>query len=119
MEQVIAAVRSVMAISFETHVVAVNCHHNYVQREQHYGETVWLTRKGAVSAQTGQLGRMGARSTSCAARVPFNDFEVIDSFSGAGSQTLPCTPKLTAGAGSHGVYRTMAAFRRRGDSSVG
>lgn len=45
---------------------AVNCHHNYVAIEQHYGETVYLTRKGAISAREGQLGiipgSMGARS---------------------------------------------------------
>jgi len=45
---------------------AVNCHHNYTQREQHFGELVWLTRKGAVSAKVGELGiipgSMGARS---------------------------------------------------------
>lgn len=45
---------------------AINCHHNYVQQETHFGENVWLTRKGAVSAQKGQLGiipgSMGARS---------------------------------------------------------
>ena len=46
--------------------LAVNCHHNYVQREQHFGETVWLTRKGAVRAGSGEMGiipgSMGARS---------------------------------------------------------
>jgi tRNA-splicing ligase RtcB len=46
--------------------VAVNCHHNYVEREEHFGERVWLTRKGAVSARKGELGiipgSMGARS---------------------------------------------------------
>jgi tRNA-splicing ligase RtcB len=45
---------------------AVNCHHNYVSREKHYGEQVWLTRKGAVSAKYGELGiipgSMGAKS---------------------------------------------------------
>eukprot|EP01079_Euglenida_sp_SAG-EU17-18_P001205 gene1205-2688_t len=45
---------------------AVNCHHNYVQEETHFGKKVWLTRKGAVSAREGQLGiipgSMGARS---------------------------------------------------------
>ncbi|WP_428244216.1 RtcB family protein [Gynuella sp.] len=45
---------------------AVNCHHNYVQKEHHYDKNVWLTRKGAVSAREGQLGiipgSMGARS---------------------------------------------------------
>ncbi len=45
---------------------AVNCHHNYVQRERHYGADVWLTRKGAIRAGAGELGiipgSMGARS---------------------------------------------------------
>jgi tRNA-splicing ligase RtcB (3'-phosphate/5'-hydroxy nucleic acid ligase) len=45
---------------------AVNCHHNYVQREQHYGQPVWVTRKGAIRAGAGDLGiipgSMGARS---------------------------------------------------------
>lgn len=46
--------------------MAVNCHHNYVSREKHYGENVLLTRKGAVSAKKGELGiipgSMGAKS---------------------------------------------------------
>jgi len=45
---------------------AVNCHHNYVEREEHFGERVWLTRKGAIRARAGDLGiipgSMGARS---------------------------------------------------------
>jgi len=45
---------------------AVNCHHNYVERERHFGEDVWLTRKGAIRAGEGELGiipgSMGARS---------------------------------------------------------
>ncbi|MBA3549340.1 MAG: RtcB family protein, partial [Nannocystis sp.] len=46
--------------------MAVNCHHNYVAREHHYGKDVLLTRKGAVRAQAGDLGiipgSMGTRS---------------------------------------------------------
>jgi tRNA-splicing ligase RtcB len=46
--------------------VAVNCHHNYVQIEHHFGEDLWITRKGAVSARAGELGvipgSMGAKS---------------------------------------------------------
>lgn len=46
--------------------VAVNCHHNYVVPERHFGEDVWVTRKGAVRAGAGELGiipgSMGARS---------------------------------------------------------
>jgi len=51
---------------FEVTGTAVNCHHNYVERERHYGEDVWLTRKGAIRAGAGELGiipgSMGARS---------------------------------------------------------
>lgn len=45
---------------------AINCHHNYVQKETHFGEEVYLTRKGAISAYDGELGiipgSMGAKS---------------------------------------------------------
>ena len=34
----------------------VNCHHNYTERERHYGRDVWLSRKGAISAKKGQPG---------------------------------------------------------------
>lgn len=66
MSHLIATVRQVIHKPFESHVEAVNCHHNYVQKEQHFGEEVFVTRKGAVSAKRGQLGiipgSMGARS---------------------------------------------------------
>ncbi|AST30913.2 RtcB family protein [Ralstonia solanacearum] len=66
MQNVIAAVRKVIAKPFAADVEAVNCHHNYVQRETHFGHDVLVTRKGAVSAQKGQLGiipgSMGAKS---------------------------------------------------------
>jgi tRNA-splicing ligase RtcB len=46
--------------------VAVNCHHNYVAKETHYGAEVYVTRKGAVRAGLGELGiipgSMGTRS---------------------------------------------------------
>ncbi len=51
---------------FQLDKLAVNCHHNYVQREQHQGQSLLVTRKGAVSAQAGELGiipgSMGAKS---------------------------------------------------------
>lgn len=44
----------------------INCHHNYTEREHHHGRNVWLTRKGAIRARTGDRGvipgSMGARS---------------------------------------------------------
>ncbi|MEO8143572.1 MAG: RtcB family protein [Betaproteobacteria bacterium] len=65
MELVLAALRRHLP-SFEVTGAAVNCHHNYVEREHHYGEEVWLTRKGAIRARAGDLGiipgSMGARS---------------------------------------------------------
>ena len=66
MTRVIHALRKIIEKPFETHVEAVNCHHNYVQRETHFGEQVFVTRKGAVSAEKGRLGiipgSMGAKS---------------------------------------------------------
>ena len=45
---------------------AINCHHNYVEREDHFGRNVWVTRKGAIRAREGELGiipgSMGQRS---------------------------------------------------------
>ena len=47
-------------------VERINCHHNYTVREEHYGETIWLTRKGAVLADEGTPalipGSMGTAS---------------------------------------------------------
>jgi tRNA-splicing ligase RtcB len=52
--------------AFELGALVVHCHHNYVAREHHYGENVFVTRKGAVRAREGDLGiipgSMGARS---------------------------------------------------------
>ena len=52
--------------AFDVTSEAVNCHHNYVAQEQHYGENVWVTRKGAIRAREGDLGivpgSMGAKS---------------------------------------------------------
>lgn len=36
--------------------MAINCHHNYVEQENHYGANVWVTRKGAIRAREGDLG---------------------------------------------------------------
>lgn len=51
---------------FQLSKEAVNCHHNYVQQEQHFGEQVWVTRKGAIRAGQDELGiipgSMGAKS---------------------------------------------------------
>jgi tRNA-splicing ligase RtcB len=66
MENLVHAVAQVIPKPFKADVEAVNCHHNYVQRETHFVAEVFVTRKGAVSAQKGELGiipgSMGARS---------------------------------------------------------
>lgn len=66
MSRVIAAVCRALELSFEARMEAVNCHHNYVSREHHYGKEVLVTRKGAVRARAGEMGiipgSMGARS---------------------------------------------------------
>ncbi len=52
--------------AFDVTGEVVNCHHNYVAQEHHYGADVWLTRKGAIRARAGDLGiipgSMGAQS---------------------------------------------------------
>jgi tRNA-splicing ligase RtcB len=66
MTNVIAALRRQIAKPFDAELEAVNCHHNYVQRENHFGENVLVTRKGAVRAAKGVMGiipgSMGAKS---------------------------------------------------------
>ncbi len=65
LDAVLAALR-VHVPPFELAEAAINCHHNYVAREHHFGADVLLTRKGAVRAREGDLGiipgSMGARS---------------------------------------------------------
>lgn len=65
MEAVLAAMHQNLP-DFAITEMAVNCHHNYVDRENHFGANVLVTRKGAVRARIGDLGiipgSMGARS---------------------------------------------------------
>ena len=67
MENVITAVGKVRELpQFRADLMAVNCHHNYISRERHFGEDLMITRKGAVRAGLGDLGiipgSMGAKS---------------------------------------------------------
>ncbi len=66
MENAIKALRQIITKPFDAAVKAVNCHHNYVEKEEHYGEEVFVTRKGAVRARIGEYGiipgSMGAKS---------------------------------------------------------
>ena len=66
MTHALDALRGQIAKPFDAECEAVNCHHNYVTREHHFGENVLVTRKGAVRAAKGTLGiipgSMGAKS---------------------------------------------------------
>ena len=66
MQHALGALQKIVPKPFQLTEAAVNCHHNYVQKEQHYGESLYVTRKGAVSARRGELGiipgSMGAKS---------------------------------------------------------
>ena len=65
MEAVLSVLTSRWPDLFATEL-AVNCHHNYVTKERHFGADVFVTRKGAVRAGAGDLGiipgSMGAKS---------------------------------------------------------
>src|SRR5207249_9231664 len=47
-------------------LLRINCHHNFTQPETHFGQIVWVTRKGAIEARRGMWamipGSMGTRS---------------------------------------------------------
>ena len=56
MELVLDALRESIPVAFLPTTEAVNCHHNYVEKENHFGRNLWVTRKGAVRAREGDLG---------------------------------------------------------------
>lgn len=61
MANVIAATRQSLGRPSETDALAVNCHHNDVQRETHFGASIFVTRKGAVSARRGNWASFRGR----------------------------------------------------------
>lgn len=56
MTAVLAALKRHISVEFTTTSEAVSCHHNYISRENHFGQNLWVTRKGAIQAREGQLG---------------------------------------------------------------
>ena len=66
MTAVIASLRRHIPVEFELTSEAVNCHHNYLEIENHFGTNMYITRKGAIRAREGDLGiipgSMGAKS---------------------------------------------------------
>jgi tRNA-splicing ligase RtcB len=78
MNAVIEALRKTLP-EFVLEATAINCHHNYVARESHFGANVYVTRKGAIRAGKGELGiipgSMGARSFIVRGRGNADSFE--------------------------------------------
>jgi tRNA-splicing ligase RtcB len=66
MSHAMAALSIELGIPVNEGMLAVNCHHNYVSKENHFGSNVYVTRKGAVRVREGEMGivpgSMGARS---------------------------------------------------------
>lgn len=66
MGAVIAALRQHVSTPFDLTSEAVNCHHNYMEIENHFNANLYITRKGAIRARKGDLGiipgSMGTRS---------------------------------------------------------
>lgn len=66
MLEVLEAMHQIIPTPFTVTHEAINCHHNYVERENHFGRNMWVTRKGAIRARVGDLGiipgSMGQRS---------------------------------------------------------
>lgn len=78
MEASIQALRTIIKKPFEARLEAVNCHHNYIAKEEHFGEEVFVTRKGAVRARLGEYGiipgSMGAKSFIVRGKGNHNSF---------------------------------------------
>lgn len=66
LDRTLMALREVIPVPFTLDAKAINCHHNYAERETHFDTNVWVTRKGAVRAGLGEMGiipgSMGAKS---------------------------------------------------------
>lgn len=66
MDLTLAALKRHIPVDFVPSVTAINCHHNYIEKENHFGRNMWVTRKGAIRAREGDLGiipgSMGQRS---------------------------------------------------------
>ena len=97
---------------------AINCHHNYVNYEHHFGQEVWITRKGAVSAALDELGiipgSMGAKSYIVRGKGNANSFQ--SSAHGAGRQMSRTQAKRTFNAAD--LARQTAGVECRKDKGV-
>jgi tRNA-splicing ligase RtcB len=56
MDRVAACLATHMRADGTPELERINCHHNFTQRERHFGEDLWVSRKGAIQAKRGQAG---------------------------------------------------------------
>jgi tRNA-splicing ligase RtcB len=100
MDRLLAQVRRFVGTDVQR-VETVNCHHNYTEREEHYGRAVWLSRKGAISAREGQPGLIpGSMGTA--------------SYVVAGKGNVPALMSSPHGAGrSHSRTSARKIFTRQ------
>ena len=66
MDRVVTCFEDWLGLDPVQRTLEINCHHNYTERERHFGKLVWLSRKGAIDASAGTWGlipgSMGTRS---------------------------------------------------------
>ncbi len=99
LENVLEALR-VLKPSTELEGEIVNCHHNYVAQEEHFGETIWVTRKGAIRAGLGERGIIPGSMGACSYIVE-----------GLGNEESFCSS-------SHGAGRKMSRTEAKKRFSV-
>ena len=99
LEDVLEALR-VLKPSPELEGEIVNCHHNYVAQEEHFGETIWVTRKGAIRAGLGERGIIPGSMGACSYIVE-----------GLGNEESFCSS-------SHGAGRKMSRTEAKKRFSV-
>lgn len=117
MRAVVRVVRDELG-SFGVIGSAVNCHHNYVEREHHYGADVIVTRKGAVRARSGEMGiipgSMGAKSFIVRGKGNMESF--CSCSHGAGRKMSRTKARATFSAEDHAI--ATAGVECRKDVSV-
>lgn len=117
MENIIRALKREVKLNFEVdQASAINVHHNYARRENHFGEEVWITRKGAISAFRDEMGvvpgNMGGRSFIV--RGKGNADSLMSSSHGAGRALSRTIAKQTISKEQH--KRDMGACYGRLDT---
>ena len=117
MARILAALGGLLP-PFRVDGTAVECHHNYVAEEEHFGEAVYVTRKGAIRAGRGELGivpgSMGARSYIVRGRGSEESLQSCAHGAGAADEPLAGEGRLYGGGpGAADGRRRVPQGRRR------